>query len=91
MTASVPVVRDSPRSKRWFSVAHAVCGIFGTYNYFVPHKRREIIECLLTGLGRLEYRGYDSAGFAVDSQPCGVPSPGGPTGGDGTAAPPLIV
>lgn len=28
-----------------------------------------MIECLLRGLQRLEYRGYDSAGLAVDSIP----------------------
>lgn len=31
-----------------------------------PKTRREVLECLVTGLKRLEYRGYDSAGVAVD-------------------------
>lgn len=32
-----------------------------------PKSRREVLEFLVTGLKRLEYRGYDSAGVAVDS------------------------
>lgn len=32
-----------------------------------PKTRREVLECLVTGLKRLEYRGYDSAGVAIDS------------------------
>lgn len=43
-----------------------MCGIFGIYNYERPYTRREIIDMLLKGLSRLEYRGYDSAGIAVD-------------------------
>ncbi len=57
----------------------AVCGIFGYYNHGVPRSRREILECLLTGLRRLEYRGYDSAGICVDAQPLSsssCPKPG---------------
>lgn len=37
-------------------------GIFAYLNYHVPKTRREILEILLKGLRRLEYRGYDSAG-----------------------------
>lgn len=37
-------------------------GIFAYLNYHVPRTRREILEILLKGLQRLEYRGYDSAG-----------------------------
>ena len=37
-------------------------GIFAYLNYLVPATRREILEKLITGLKRLEYRGYDSAG-----------------------------
>uniref|UniRef100_A0A8C8FG31 glutamine--fructose-6-phosphate transaminase (isomerizing) n=1 Tax=Oncorhynchus tshawytscha TaxID=74940 RepID=A0A8C8FG31_ONCTS len=37
-------------------------GIFAYLNYHVPRTRREILEILLKGLLRLEYRGYDSAG-----------------------------
>uniref|UniRef100_A0A8D3ECT2 glutamine--fructose-6-phosphate transaminase (isomerizing) n=1 Tax=Scophthalmus maximus TaxID=52904 RepID=A0A8D3ECT2_SCOMX len=37
-------------------------GIFAYLNYQVPRTRREILETLVKGLQRLEYRGYDSAG-----------------------------
>jgi glucosamine--fructose-6-phosphate aminotransferase (isomerizing) len=37
-------------------------GIFAYLNYLVPAKRKEILEILINGLKRLEYRGYDSAG-----------------------------
>ncbi|KAM4677501.1 glutamine--fructose-6-phosphate aminotransferase [isomerizing] 2 isoform 2-T2 [Discoglossus pictus] len=43
-----------------------MCGIFAYLNYCVPRTRKEIIETLIMGLQRLEYRGYDSAGVAVD-------------------------
>lgn len=32
-----------------------------------PKTRKEILDLLVTGLKRLEYRGYDSSGIAVDS------------------------
>ncbi|MBN3288454.1 GFPT1 aminotransferase, partial [Polyodon spathula] len=41
-------------------------GIFAYLNYHVPRTRREILEVLLKGLRRLEYRGYDSAGVGID-------------------------
>ena len=41
-------------------------GIFGYINYLVEKDRRTIIDTLVNGLSRLEYRGYDSAGLAVD-------------------------
>ncbi len=44
-----------------------MCGIFGYYNYRVSRDRRAILEYLFTGLRRLEYRGYDSAGISFDS------------------------
>ncbi|XP_049819375.1 glutamine--fructose-6-phosphate aminotransferase [isomerizing] 2-like isoform X2 [Aethina tumida] len=44
-----------------------MCGIFAYLNYCTPKKRSEILEILVKGLKRLEYRGYDSAGVAVDS------------------------
>ncbi|XP_070497456.1 glutamine--fructose-6-phosphate aminotransferase [isomerizing] 2-like isoform X2 [Chironomus tepperi] len=44
-----------------------MCGIFAYLNYLTPKTRREVLEYLVTGLKRLEYRGYDSAGVAVDS------------------------
>ncbi|EMC91474.1 hypothetical protein BAUCODRAFT_28572 [Baudoinia panamericana UAMH 10762] len=43
-----------------------MCGIFGYINYLVEKDRRYIIDTLVNGLARLEYRGYDSAGFAID-------------------------
>ncbi|CAM1298543.1 GFPT1 (predicted) [Pycnogonum litorale] len=43
-----------------------MCGIFAYLNYLTPKSRREILELLVNGLQRLEYRGYDSAGVAVD-------------------------
>lgn len=44
-----------------------MCGIFGHYIFQVPRPRREILDTLFAGLHRLEYRGYDSAGIAIDS------------------------
>ncbi|NXG45138.1 GFPT1 aminotransferase, partial [Psilopogon haemacephalus] len=43
-----------------------LAGIFAYLNYHVPRTRREILETLIKGLQRLEYRGYDSAGVGVD-------------------------
>ena len=54
--------------------AAAVCGIFGYYNYHVPRTRKQILDCLLTGLRRLEYRGYDSSGVCIDAQPAVAPA-----------------
>ncbi|XP_076673359.1 glucosamine-fructose-6-phosphate aminotransferase 2 isoform X2 [Andrena cerasifolii] len=42
-------------------------GIFAYLNYLTPKSRKEILELLVGGLKRLEYRGYDSAGVALDS------------------------
>ena len=39
-----------------------MCGIFAYLNYLTPKTRKEIIDYLINGLKRLEYRGYDSAG-----------------------------
>ncbi|PSK41219.1 glutamine-fructose-6-phosphate aminotransferase [isomerizing] [Candidozyma pseudohaemuli] len=44
-----------------------MCGIFGYVNFLVDKTRGEIMENLLEGLSRLEYRGYDSTGLAVDA------------------------
>ncbi|KAK1647371.1 hypothetical protein QYE76_065176 [Lolium multiflorum] len=44
-----------------------MCGIFAYLNYCVPRERRYVLEVLLNGLRRLEYRGYDSSGIAVDA------------------------
>ncbi|KAI8642243.1 glutamine-fructose-6-phosphate transaminase [Parasitella parasitica] len=43
-----------------------MCGIFGYCNFLSEKSRREVCDTLLNGLSRLEYRGYDSAGFAID-------------------------
>ncbi|XP_067930352.1 glutamine--fructose-6-phosphate aminotransferase [isomerizing] 2-like isoform X2 [Watersipora subatra] len=43
-----------------------MCGIFAYLNYMVPVKRQQILDILIGGLQRLEYRGYDSAGLAID-------------------------
>ncbi|CAL8308361.1 unnamed protein product [Arctogadus glacialis] len=43
-----------------------MCGIFAYLNHEVPRTRKEVFETLVNGLRRLEYRGYDSAGVAVD-------------------------
>ncbi|XP_078715725.1 glutamine--fructose-6-phosphate aminotransferase [isomerizing] 1-like isoform X1 [Lampetra fluviatilis] len=43
-----------------------MCGIFAYLNYNVPRSRKHILDTLVKGLQRLEYRGYDSAGVAVD-------------------------
>ncbi|KAJ9601401.1 hypothetical protein L9F63_000425, partial [Diploptera punctata] len=41
--------------------------IFAYLNYLTPKTRREILDLLVNGLKRLEYRGYDSAGVALDA------------------------
>ena len=38
-----------------------MCGIVGAASH------KNIVEVLVEGLGRLEYRGYDSCGFAFQS------------------------
>ena len=43
-----------------------MCGIFGYVNYLVPKTKGEIVDILLEGLQRQEYRGYDSAGLTID-------------------------
>jgi len=44
-----------------------MCGIFAYLNFNVNRERRYILQVLFNGLRRLEYRGYDSAGIAIDS------------------------
>ena len=39
---------------------------FGYMNYLVKRDRRFIVDILINGLHRLEYRGYDSSGIAFD-------------------------
>ncbi|XP_052264444.1 glutamine--fructose-6-phosphate aminotransferase [isomerizing] 1-like isoform X4 [Dreissena polymorpha] len=41
-------------------------GIFAYLNYLVPATRKQILDILIEGLKRMEYRGYDSAGVAFD-------------------------
>lgn len=45
-----------------------MCGIFAYLNHGVPRERQHILQVLVSGLKRLEYRGYDSAGLAVDGE-----------------------
>ncbi|XP_030370746.1 glutamine--fructose-6-phosphate aminotransferase [isomerizing] 2 [Scaptodrosophila lebanonensis] len=44
-----------------------MCGIFAYLNYLTPKTRQEVLDLLLQGLKRLEYRGYDSTGVAIDA------------------------
>ncbi|KAK1294074.1 hypothetical protein QJS10_CPA16g01221 [Acorus calamus] len=48
-----------------------MCGIFAYLNYKIERERRYILEVLFNGLRRLEYRGYDSSGIAIDAGECG--------------------
>ncbi|MCO5585120.1 hypothetical protein L7F22_039052 [Adiantum nelumboides] len=43
-----------------------MCGIFAYINHLVEKDRRYVVDTLVNGLARLEYRGYDSAGIAID-------------------------
>lgn len=43
-----------------------MCGIFAYLNHLTPKTRKEILDILIKGLKRLEYRGYDSAGLGID-------------------------
>ena len=45
-----------------------MCGIFGYLGPAHGSSTREVVDALLTGLKRLEYRGYDSAGVAFDAK-----------------------
>lgn len=44
-----------------------MCGIFGYYTFGTPRDLRAILDVIFTGLKRLEYRGYDSAGLCIDT------------------------
>ncbi|XP_069961609.1 glutamine--fructose-6-phosphate aminotransferase [isomerizing] 2 [Bactrocera oleae] len=48
-----------------------MCGIFAYLNYLTPRSRQEVLELLINGLKRLEYRGYDSTGLAIDDPDVG--------------------
>lgn len=52
---------DDPSSNYIFEFP----GIFAYLNYLTPKSRKEILELLVVGLKRLEYRGYDSAGKSI--------------------------
>lgn len=43
-----------------------MCGIFGYANYGICSDTHQVLNILVNGLRRLEYRGYDSAGLAID-------------------------
>ncbi|KAI9028083.1 glutamine:fructose-6-phosphate amidotransferase [Phycomyces nitens] len=43
-----------------------MCGIFGYLNFLVERDRKFILDTLINAMARQEYRGYDSAGLAVD-------------------------
>ncbi|KAF9528618.1 L-glutamine D-fructose 6-phosphate amidotransferase [Crepidotus variabilis] len=43
-----------------------MCGIFAYCNFLKEKSRKEILEILVAGLARQEYRGYDSAGVCID-------------------------
>lgn len=43
-----------------------MCGIFGYVNHRVKRSRTYILDVLLEGLSKLEYRGYDSSGLVID-------------------------
>lgn len=58
-----------------------MCGIFGYYQFNVQRERRAIMQLLVTGLRRLEYRGYDSAGLCIDSTPLPPPLASPPSEG----------
>eukprot|EP00741_Cyanophora_paradoxa_P021509 tig00021357_g20765.t1 len=44
-----------------------MCGIFAYLCFGMGRKRRFVIDTLMHGLQRLEYRGYDSAGICIDA------------------------
>jgi hypothetical protein len=46
-----------------------MCGIFGYYAFGVPLSRQQLLDLIFGGLRRLEYRGYDSAGFSIGRDP----------------------
>lgn len=40
-----------------------MCGIFAYFNCNIKRNKSEILKILVNGIKRMEYRGYDSAGF----------------------------
>lgn len=59
----IPPLSPTPTSQ--FTCIHAARDRY--YNYHVNRSLQAILEQLLEGLKRLEYRGYDSSGLCVDS------------------------
>jgi glutamine---fructose-6-phosphate transaminase (isomerizing) len=64
-----------------------MCGIFGHYIWGKDISRKEIVDILFCGLKRLEYRGYDSAGLSIESEPFYQPL----EGDSGPSPVPIIV
>ncbi|TPX44925.1 glutamine---fructose-6-phosphate transaminase (isomerizing) [Synchytrium endobioticum] len=62
LIANFPHALESFTNQETTQVAN-MCGIFAYLNYLRPADRKTIIDYLVTGLQRLEYRGYDSAGY----------------------------
>ena len=58
-------------------------GIFAYLNYLVSQKRLYVLETLIKGLKRLEYRGYDSAGACWEGRGGKGEGRGGEGGGEG--------
>ena len=67
-----------------------MCGIFAYLNYNVSRERRYILEVLFNGLRRLEYRGYDSSGIALDADRTPPSSSASPPDAPYVGAPPLV-
>ncbi|KAL5058647.1 hypothetical protein RYX36_030251 [Vicia faba] len=66
-----------------------MCGIFAYLNYNVERERSYILQVLFNGLRRLEYRGYDSAGIAIDSS-SPPPKPQCSSDSEFISSPPLV-
>ncbi|XP_075662206.1 glutamine--fructose-6-phosphate aminotransferase [isomerizing] 1 [Castanea sativa] len=67
-----------------------MCGIFAYLNYNANKERRYILQVLFNGLRRLEYRGYDSAGIAIDSS-SSDPIPSSSSSNSSTVSQPPLV
>lgn len=50
-----------------------MCGIFAYASFLCERDRRFVLDTLLAGLQRMEYRGYDSAGLEVEGDEPGQP------------------
>ncbi|KAM0746098.1 N-terminal nucleophile aminohydrolase, partial [Meredithblackwellia eburnea MCA 4105] len=65
MLFSPPLESTDPES--------TMCGIFAYASYLTERDRKFILETLLNGLQRMEYRGYDSAGLEIEGDEPGKP------------------